>query len=210
MLEWGFSNNAFAGNNNDAKLVRIDFVGNLPALLGDYNQNGTVDAADYTVWRDSLGQTGLPMFSGADGSGNGSIGAEDYGVWKSQFGATLVMTGGASIEETNTTAISSATAAMPAESEQIVYAADSWSHHKRPEISSVARSVVQQQEASVSTLLVINTTDRRRVRSPWFDDGDFTHRNGVAAQSSAGGWTKPIDEVFRLLGTPTRPPLKPR
>ena len=26
-------------------------------LLGDYNQNGVVDAADYTVWRDTLGST---------------------------------------------------------------------------------------------------------------------------------------------------------
>ena len=29
----------------------------VPILLGDYNGNGIVDAADYTVWRDHLGQT---------------------------------------------------------------------------------------------------------------------------------------------------------
>src|SRR6202007_2157730 len=27
-------------------------------LPGDFNHDGIVDAADYTVWRDSLGQTG--------------------------------------------------------------------------------------------------------------------------------------------------------
>ena len=30
----------------------------LVTIVGDYNHNGIVDAADYTVWRDTLGQTG--------------------------------------------------------------------------------------------------------------------------------------------------------
>jgi hypothetical protein len=53
-------------------------------LAGDYNGNGIVDAADYTVWRDSLGQTGTGL--AADGNGNGSIDSSDYGVWKANFG----------------------------------------------------------------------------------------------------------------------------
>jgi hypothetical protein len=61
----------------------------LPAFFGDYNQNGVVDAADYTVWRNMLGTSGLTPYSGADGSGDGAIGPEDYGVWKSHFGQTL-------------------------------------------------------------------------------------------------------------------------
>ena len=28
-----------------------------PQLVGDYNGNGIVDAADYAVWRDTLGST---------------------------------------------------------------------------------------------------------------------------------------------------------
>jgi hypothetical protein len=60
-----------------------------PALLGDYNRSGLVDAADYTVWRDALGQNGLTPFSGADGNGNGAIDAGDYAVWKTHFGQTL-------------------------------------------------------------------------------------------------------------------------
>ena len=54
-------------------------------LLGDYNGNGKVDAADYTVWRDTLGQN-VPMGTGADGDGSGSIGPGDYTVWKANFG----------------------------------------------------------------------------------------------------------------------------
>ena len=62
-----------------AQLVVIDH------LPGDYNKNGIVDAADYVVWRDTLGQV-VTALSGADGNGNGMIDADDYGVWKANFG----------------------------------------------------------------------------------------------------------------------------
>lgn len=56
-------------------------------IRGDYNQNGVVDAADYTVWRDSLGDS-VPAFTGADGDGNGIVDQQDYLVWRTNFGAT--------------------------------------------------------------------------------------------------------------------------
>ena len=59
-----------------------------PALLGDYNRDGIVDAADYTLWRNALNANVAP-YSGADGSGNGVVDAADYGVWKSHFGQVL-------------------------------------------------------------------------------------------------------------------------
>jgi hypothetical protein len=68
-----------------------------PELPGDYNLDGTVDAADYTVWRDSIGQTGSGL--AADGDGNGTIGDGDYAVWRLFFGETtdgLGATGSAS------------------------------------------------------------------------------------------------------------------
>ena len=49
------------------------------ALAGDYNKNGAVDAADYTVWRSSFGSTSN---LDADGNNNGVIDAADYVVWK--------------------------------------------------------------------------------------------------------------------------------
>ena len=55
-------------------------------LLGDYNGNGVVDAADYVVWRNTLG-TNVSNGTGADGSGNGVIDTADYGVWRAQFGS---------------------------------------------------------------------------------------------------------------------------
>ncbi|MCA9260542.1 MAG: hypothetical protein KDA61_15120, partial [Planctomycetales bacterium] len=50
------------------------------SLLGDYNGNGSVDAADYTIWKDSFGQSGQDL--AADGNGNGVIDAADYTIWK--------------------------------------------------------------------------------------------------------------------------------
>lgn len=58
-------------------------------LPGDYNADGTVDAADYTVWRDTLGQSGAGLT--ADGDGSGIIDAGDYGVWVTNFGMSSPM-----------------------------------------------------------------------------------------------------------------------
>jgi hypothetical protein len=54
-------------------------------LAGDYNGDGIVDAADYTVWRDTLGQT-VTAHSGADGDGSGMVDDGDYFVWTDNFG----------------------------------------------------------------------------------------------------------------------------
>jgi hypothetical protein len=59
-------------------------------LLGDYDNDGFVGAADYVVWRKNVGQpagslpndnTGLP------------IGAEQYNLWRSNFGAPAAGSG---------------------------------------------------------------------------------------------------------------------
>jgi hypothetical protein len=67
---------------------------NFFGVPGDFNGNGIVDTADYTVWRDTLGRTGAGLK--ADGNGNGMIDAGDYGVWQSNFGHTAGSGAGAS------------------------------------------------------------------------------------------------------------------
>ncbi|MGE3640112.1 MAG: choice-of-anchor Q domain-containing protein, partial [Pirellulales bacterium] len=64
-----------------------------PALPGDYNQNNIVDAADYVLWRDTFGRTGVAAFSGADGDGDGTIAQGDYAVWRTHFGQSLPAAG---------------------------------------------------------------------------------------------------------------------
>jgi len=67
-------------------------------LLGDYNNNGQVDAADYTVWRNTL-DTSVTPGSGADGNFDGHIDHGDYYVWKTNFGNTNDTPDGQSVPE---------------------------------------------------------------------------------------------------------------
>lgn len=63
-----------------------------PELVGDFNGDGQVDAADYTVWRNSLGKPVTP-YSGADADGSGLIDAADLLAWKQNFGTAAAMPG---------------------------------------------------------------------------------------------------------------------
>ena len=56
-------------------------------LLGDYNKDGYVNAADYTVWRDTVGLTGSNSLQlAADANHDYVVGPEDYDAWKAHFG----------------------------------------------------------------------------------------------------------------------------
>ena len=75
-------------NLDAAALADIGWAINLPAPVpGDYNGNGTVDAADYTVWRDTLGWTANLQANGNNSGGSaGVINQADYTAWKINFG----------------------------------------------------------------------------------------------------------------------------
>ena len=53
-------------------------------LPGDYNQDGAVNAADYTVWRNNLGSTAMLP----NDPSPGMVTQEDYDTWKTHFGQT--------------------------------------------------------------------------------------------------------------------------
>ncbi|MCA9187214.1 MAG: hypothetical protein R3E01_11090 [Pirellulaceae bacterium] len=76
--------------------IKVEVLEDEPGLAGDYNMNGTVDAADYTVWKDSFGST---SDLAADGNGNGEIDAADYTIWKDNFGNTGAVASVASVPE---------------------------------------------------------------------------------------------------------------
>ena len=75
----------FVGGGQD-----LQFSFHLPSsAIGDYNSDGVVDAADYTVWRNNLG---APAGTLPNDSATGPIGIEQYHNWKANFGT--VSTGG--------------------------------------------------------------------------------------------------------------------
>lgn len=62
----------------------ISLLALAPVLAGDYNENGIVDMADYTVWRDNLDAAPGTLPNDIDG---GTIGSAQYATWKTNFGA---------------------------------------------------------------------------------------------------------------------------
>jgi hypothetical protein len=84
---------------------------------GDYNGNGTVDAADYIIWRNTSGQ-GVTAGTGADGSNNGSVGPEDYTYWRNRFGTIIgsgtgSLAGGTAVPEPATSTFVMGCAILP-------------------------------------------------------------------------------------------------
>ena len=71
-----------------------------PLGNGDYNGDGMVNAADYTIWRDTLGSTTDLRANGDDsGASQGVIDQADYDAWVAQFGNAVPLGAGASIPE---------------------------------------------------------------------------------------------------------------
>ncbi len=65
----------------DAETFVRQLVRSVP---GDFNVDGAVNAADYTLWRDRVGHTGAGLI--ADGNFDGDVDNDDYLVWKAAFG----------------------------------------------------------------------------------------------------------------------------
>lgn len=59
----------------------------LPGLDGDYNGDGTVDAADFAVWRDNLDALDESALNG-NGDGQNGVDMGDYTLWVNNFGTS--------------------------------------------------------------------------------------------------------------------------
>jgi hypothetical protein len=60
-------------------------------LDADYNDNGVVDAADYTIWRNSSGAVGAGFR--ADANLDGRVDLQDYGRWRASYGIATAGSG---------------------------------------------------------------------------------------------------------------------
>jgi hypothetical protein len=56
-------------------------------LLGDFNNDGVVDTADYGTWKDNLGADSSLL--GGNGSGAPTVVKADYGLWRAHFGESI-------------------------------------------------------------------------------------------------------------------------
>jgi hypothetical protein len=68
----------------DTQAGAIEYVP-APALAGDYNGDGAVNATDYNAWRSNYGSTALAPAAGADGNTDGLVNAADYTVWRDKL-----------------------------------------------------------------------------------------------------------------------------
>jgi hypothetical protein len=69
----------------------------VPALTGDFNADGTVNAADYIVWRKLNGQSGIGL--AADSNFDGLVNFVDYFAWRANFGQSIPGAGAGSVPE---------------------------------------------------------------------------------------------------------------
>lgn len=86
----GYSTAPLFGTDADGEIYIFDINrGDIFKIIADpmpadYNKDGAVSAADYTVWRNTLGSNSLLV---ADGNGNGLVDQADYHVWMSDYSA---------------------------------------------------------------------------------------------------------------------------
>jgi hypothetical protein len=165
---WDFSSVAAIGANSYSVTLAatsiVDLLGNpldgnadgiggddylhtiIVAYAGDYNSDNTVDTADYTIWRDTLGSS-VPAFSGADGNGNGTIDQGDYSVWRDNYGTTLATATASSVtvEVTPVKPVTPAPMATPLTRAT----ATAWANPARP--ASLPQSFYATLQSSVET-----------------------------------------------------------
>ncbi|QDU56480.1 autotransporter-associated beta strand repeat-containing protein [Aeoliella mucimassa] len=72
---------------NTSRLLTEGILSVEAGLVGDFNSDGIVNLADYTVWRDTLGSVGGGL--AADANADLRIDMDDYLAWKANFGATM-------------------------------------------------------------------------------------------------------------------------
>jgi hypothetical protein len=108
---------------------------------GDYDNNMSVDAADYVLWRKTFNES-VPANTGADGDGDGTIDDGDYDHWRARFGNTVPGAGAS-----QAVAVESIQVVVPAPEPSLVAAVSADSGLESSAKASVATSVAARSEA---------------------------------------------------------------
>jgi hypothetical protein len=182
----------------------------------DYNFDGIVDTADYTVYRDALGST---TDLRADGNGNGRVDQTDCDLWKTHFGQTLSGSGvgsgsGATAALQSVAADDGVTASqsptLPADDAALALAVSSaparfWEMPGADQplklaiastLSDAAATAVRHDSALLAWLA------SQTLGKPDHDDADLIGCVGdQAAKASADSTFEAVDDVFETLSS---------
>ncbi len=73
---------------SDGNNLFLNYGADMPGngVIGDYNGDSKVDAADYTLFRDNLGSDGSALFNRDPAAAENLVGIADYNAWRSHFG----------------------------------------------------------------------------------------------------------------------------
>lgn len=82
----GIAAGADAGSQALSGTAYVDNLLVRDGLRGDFNNDGVLNAADYSVWRDQNLSTGFAL--DADADADGEVRAADYLIWANGFGST--------------------------------------------------------------------------------------------------------------------------
>ena len=89
----------YGRNPSDEFQCWIATLSAVPIVPGDFDSNGIVNSADYTVWRNNLGTDfDLNGNGNEDGDSEGVVDFADYDTWRSNYGAQNVAGTGAVVE----------------------------------------------------------------------------------------------------------------
>lgn len=92
----GFSGSTISVVGDD---LVLNLVAGADPLLGDYNDDGIVDAADYTVWRDNLGLSNAALNGNGLNDASGLVVPAEYLLWFEKFGDAAASSAAAAVPE---------------------------------------------------------------------------------------------------------------
>lgn len=187
--------------NRAAVIDRVfDFFGLAapPPPNADFNGDGKVDAADYTVWRNSLGASVTPGEQG-DANFDGLVDNEDYALWKQQFGTSPGAGGGAGADEVavETSAVAAVANLDPSGTSPVMPLPPIGGNFTtvRESHADVARSLLESAqthdaalESSDLLLATLRQLPQRRTITPT----DMPGKANRGADESQGGGDEPI------------------